>query len=99
MIRNPKAKGSRLERKTVKLLEALGYRCIRAAGSLGPFDLVAVNSQGCRFIQVKANTWPGPAERESLREAARALPPGSLVECWRWNDRARYPLVRLLEEF
>ena len=98
-MKNPKAKGTRLEHRTIRLLEAVGYSCIRAAGSLGPFDLVAVNRLGSRFIQVKANDWPRPAERETMRLAARNLPPDSLVECWRWDDRSRQPQIRQLSEF
>ena len=94
-----KRKGTRLERRTIKMLEATGYLCIRAAGSLGPIDLAAFNGFGVRLIQVKANAWPGPVEREGLRAAAKSLPPNALIECWRWNDNAREPIIKLLDEF
>jgi len=94
-----KRKGTRLERRTIKMLEAAGYLCIRAAGSLGPIDLAAFNGFGVRLIQVKANAWPGPVEREGLRAAAKNLPPNALIECWRWNDNAREPIIKLLNEF
>ena len=96
---NPKAKGSRNERKTIKLLESVGYQCIRSAGSLGKFDVVAANRLGMRFIQIKCNAWPGPVEREGLRAAVKNLPPNALIECWRWNDNAREPIIKLLDEF
>ena len=96
---NQKRKGTRLERRTIKLLEATGYLCIRAAGSLGPIDLAAINGSGIRLIQVKANDWPRPDEREGLREAAKGLPPNALIECWRWNDHAREPIIKLINEF
>lgn len=96
---NCKAKGNRLERKTISRLEAAGYLCVRSAASLGPFDIVAANRLGFRVIQVKSNCWPGPIERESMREAAKNLPPNTTVECWRWNDRSREPLIKLIEEF
>jgi len=41
---NAKAKGSRNEHKSIKLLEAAGYRCTRAAASLGIFDIVAIGA-------------------------------------------------------
>ena len=96
---NVKAKGARLERKTIKLLESVDYQCVRSAASLGPFDIVATNRLGTRFIQVKANTWPRPEEREELLAAAGKLPPNSCVECWRWDDGKREPLIRQIEEF
>ncbi len=96
---NTKAKGNRLEYKTIKLLKSVGYQCVRSAASLGPFDIVATNRLGMRCIQVKANGWPGPVEREGLRAAAKSLPPNALIECWRWNDNAREPLIKLIEEF
>ena len=95
---NKKAKGNRLERKTIHRLTAAGYVCIRSAASLGPFDILAINPLGIRCIQVKSNDWPRPEERESLRNAVRMLPPNTFVECWRWNDGAREPLIKGLEE-
>jgi Holliday junction resolvase-like predicted endonuclease len=96
---NSKAKGSRLEHKTIHLLESVGYQCIRSAGSLGPFDIVATHKLGVRFIQVKANGWPRPEEREELAAAAQRLPLHSCLECWRWDDNARQPMIRYIEEF
>jgi hypothetical protein len=96
---NCKAKGTRLERKTFKMLQSAGYQCIRSAASLGAFDIIAMNPLGIRCIQIKANAWPGPLERESLQAAAKSLPTNARIECWRWNDRARAPLIRLLDEF
>jgi len=96
---NCKAKGTRLERKTIKMLQSAGYICVRSAASLGPFDLVAINHLGIRCIQVKANAWPRPEEREALQLAAQSMPPSVCVECWRWNDGARKPLIKTLDEF
>jgi len=93
-----KRKGHRLERKTFAQLTAAGYLCIRSAASLGPFDIIAISPLGIRCIQVKANVWPGPQEREGLRMAALGLPSNARIECWRWNDRARQPLIKGLEE-
>jgi hypothetical protein len=95
---NAKAKGARLERKSIAKLQAAGYFCIRSAASLGPFDVIAMNPLGLRCIQIKANSWPGPHEREGLREAAKGLPPNALIECWRWNDNAREPLIKNISE-
>jgi hypothetical protein len=93
-----KRKGSRLERKSIARLKAAGYLCIRSAASLGPFDIIAINPLGLRCIQIKANNWPGPVERENLQHAAKGLPANATIECWRWNDSAREPLIKNLSE-
>jgi len=95
---NCKRKGTRLERKTILMLKAAGYTCIRSAASMGPFDILAINPLGIRCIQVKSNDWPRPEVREGLRMAAMGLPPYARVECWRWNDGAREPIIKRLDE-
>lgn len=93
-----KRKGTRLEHKTIALLKAAGYTCIRSSASRGAFDIIAINPLGLRCVQVKSNCWPGPVERESLRNAAQWLPANALIECWRWNDNARKPIIKTIEE-
>jgi len=88
-----------LEYKTIKLLESAGYQCIRSAASLGPFDIIAAGRQGFRCIQVKANRWPGSVELEGLRMVSKSLPVNTTVECWRWDDNARAPLIKHIDEF
>ena len=48
---NTKAKGTRLEHRTMRVLEAAGYKCCRSAASLGEWD---------------ANRRPGSVEMETL---------------------------------
>ena len=93
-----KRKGNRLEHKTIAKLSAAGYLCIRSAGSQGPFDVLALSPLGIRCIQVKSNDWPRPEEREGLRMAAMGLPSNARIECWRWNDNAREPIIKRLDE-
>ncbi len=50
-MKNPKAKGSRVERQIKKIFEEAGFEIIRSAGSLGKADL-QVKEIGS--IQVKA---------------------------------------------
>lgn len=50
-MKNPKAKGSRVERQIKKIFEEFGFEVIRSAGSLGKADL-EVKRIGS--IQVKA---------------------------------------------
>ena len=64
----------RYERELVGLLEAEGWRCLRSAGSRGPWDLVAVNRAEVRLIQVKTTrTLRSPTTRAHLVQAVRML--------------------------
>ena len=94
MIRNAKAKGSRNERRSIALLEAAGYRCTKAAASLGAWDIVGVSAQGVASIQVKSNAWPGSVEMGTLK--AFSEPVNALKLLHRWRDRQRMPDVREL---
>ena len=60
---NAKAKGSRNERRSRALLEAVGYRVTRAAGSLGEWDLIGLSATDVVLVQVKTRDWPGTLER------------------------------------
>jgi len=94
MIRNPKAKGTRAEHRTMRLLEAAGYACTRAAASLGAWDVIGVSAADVVLVQVKAGAWPGSIEMERLREFR--VPPGVRRIVHRWRDRQRLPDVREL---
>ncbi len=50
-MKNPKAKGSRVERQIKKIFEEYGFEVVRSAGSLGAADLQV---KGIGSIQVKA---------------------------------------------
>ena len=91
---NTAAKGRRLEHKTIRVLESAGYDCTRAAASKGTWDIVAINSQGIRLVQVKANRPPGPLEREAMQEAI--APPNASREYWIWKDGAREPIIKVM---
>ncbi len=89
-------KGSRNEARTRKYLAGQGYVCIRAAGSHGAFDLVALGgevSQGDIAVQVKSNGWGGKAERRAMETIGNMLAIAR-VELWRWDDHARKPRIR-----
>ncbi len=51
VLKNPKAKGSRVEREVRKSFESAGFEVIRSAGSLGKGDL---HVSGIGSVQVKA---------------------------------------------
>lgn len=65
---NAKAKGTRNEHRSMTLLEATGYRCTRAAASLGAWDIIGIGSTDVVLVQVKSNQWPGTAEMKTLRD-------------------------------
>lgn len=92
-----KAKGSRAEHKTMRYLEARGYSCTRAAGSMGMWDVIAVSPVLVRLIQVKAGKRPycPPKERAALE--AFKVPQGVIKQLWYWEDYAREPTMILLE--
>jgi len=92
---NAKAKGSRNERRARRLLEARGFTVIRAGGSLGLFDLVAISRDGVVLAQIKTNRGPGRAEREGLREFQN-LPPSARKEVWVFHDRRADPRIEVI---
>ncbi|MEP6920549.1 MAG: hypothetical protein ABI967_05435 [bacterium] len=55
---NTKRKGTRNEHRSIRLLEAAGYRVTRAAASLGTFDLIGLGSVDVVLVQVKSRDWP-----------------------------------------
>jgi Holliday junction resolvase len=89
-----KAKGSRRERQARMILELAGYFVVKAGGSLGCWDLVALGPQGVRLIQCKSNEKPRPAERERLELFPRL--PYSSKEVWVFFDRQREPVIEVL---
>ena len=91
---NAKAKGTRNEHRSIKLLEAAGYRCTRAAASLGAWDIIGVGSTDVVLCQVKTNSWPRAVEMETLRDFAAPSNCKKLLH--RWRDRQRLPDVKEL---
>jgi len=89
---NCKAKGNRNERKSIQILEAVGYRCTRAAASLGVFDVIAISASDVVLCQVKSNDWPGSVEMEAIKLFPAPQNARKIVH--RWRDRARNPDVR-----
>ncbi len=89
-----KAKGTRNEHKTIAYLEKDGWACTRSAGSLGVWDIIAINSSCVLLIQVKSNNWPAPEERQKLQDFP--APIVAAKEIWRWDDYARSPRIKFL---
>jgi hypothetical protein len=87
---NTKARGTRNEHRSIILLEASGYRCTRAAASLGAWDIIGIGSTD--VVLVQTNQWPGSAEMETLRDFP--CPPHCQKLVHRWRDRQRLPDVK-----
>jgi len=90
---NTKEKESRRLRSTKKHLENIGFYVVLSRASLGPFDLVAMNSNGILFIQVKCNSWPDEAEEETIRNFNKCPKP-YIKQVWRFDDRKVNPQVK-----
>lgn len=82
------ARGAARERQVVELFKLRGWFAIRAAGSHGPADVVAVrNGHQTLLIQVKTDVAGpyahfGPNERKELREACRIAGARGLLLWW-----------------
>ena len=89
---NAKAKGTRNEHRSMRLLEAAGYACTRAAASLGIFDIVGIGSTDICLVQVKTRDWASREEMEEIR--LFPCPPNARKLVHRWMDRQKLPDVR-----
>lgn len=86
------SRGHARERQVRKLLEAQGYWCARAAGSLGDADIIALRGVTAEALLVEVKTDArgpfahfGPAHRAELLAAAR-LSGARPMLCW-WPAR------------
>lgn len=89
---NAKRKGTRNEHRTILALEAQGYKCSRAAGSLGAWDVMAFGRQRVLLVQVKTNR---PAPRKEMEALRQFEIPNCCVskQLWIWKDRQAVPVV------
>jgi len=94
-VKDCKAKGTRAEHRTMRVLEAAGYVVTRAGASLGLVDVIAVGPHDVRLIQVKCGgEYLRALEREQL--VLLRVPLGCSKECWRWPPRATAPVIEVL---
>ena len=91
---NAKRKGNRNEHRSMRLLEAAGYACTRAAASLGAWDIIGIGSSDVVLVQVKSRDWPGSEEMETL--TGFRCPANCRRLIHRWRDRQRLPDTREL---
>lgn len=91
-VKNCKAKGTKNEHKSIKLLEASGYRCCRSAASLGEWDIVGIGTTDVVLVQVKSNRPPCKQEMDRLK--AFYVPANVKRVLHIWKDYAREPIAR-----
>lgn len=86
--------GRRAEYRSIQLLEDAGFLCIRAAGSKGPADVVAIGAGPPLLVQVKRAIRGGgvsKVEREKLQHVKRTYNCRVIVHLWR--PHARSPIM------
>src|SRR5262249_52396510 len=89
---NAKAKGARNERKSMAVLEAAGYSCVRSSASLGAFDIVGIGSTDIVLCQVKTRDFPSAVEMERIK--LFPAPPNVRKLIHRWKDGQPFPDVK-----
>jgi len=76
-------KGANLERAAKKILEEADYFVVRSAGSKSPVDLIAVDINEIRLIQIKSGKQGYRIKHEDERKlAAINGPSNSRKEIW-----------------
>lgn len=89
------SRGAYAERKAKKELEKAGFLVIRAAGSKGPVDLVAISTGEVLAIQVKSHDAPLTSnERDRLHEIAQRTPANTHIEVWTYGPSGALEVIR-----
>ncbi|HEX5473273.1 MAG TPA: hypothetical protein VFX12_01325 [Vicinamibacterales bacterium] len=87
-------RGVACERRARLALEAAGHFVVRAAGSRGAVDLLAVHPSGrVRAVQVKRGAGRVTAAERVRLQALAAWLPAVSVELWRYAPRVRHPVI------
>lgn len=90
-VKNKKAKGSRNELRSKKLLELWGYKVCKSGGSLGEFDLIGVNLYNVILVQSKTNHRPDNKELFEILDFD--APPDATKHVHIWVDRQKDPII------
>jgi hypothetical protein len=110
--KNNRKKGDRAEYKTIKLMRENGYYCVRSAGSMGPFDVVAIPKDDGPTILIQSKSFKPVKYVKKDKTVSIYLPNYDAViqavkdfkvswmcrkEIWKWKDRAREPEVLVIK--
>ena len=91
---NCKRKGTRNEHRAIRLLREAGYSCTRSGASLGAWDIVAIGPNDVRLVQCKSNRWPSKEEIHKME--LFPAPAGCIKLVFRFDDRKKEPLIRVV---
>jgi hypothetical protein len=97
-----RSKGDYYEYKTIHILEADGWYVIRAGGSLGMFDFIAVKyGEPLRLIQCKSTVLKYPAYINLYHDVMLDIqnfkaPDYAQKELWIWYYRRKDPEIRII---
>lgn len=94
MLKNSKAKGSRNERRSRDIYLKRGFYVIKAGGSLGMWDIVALGPDGVDLVQVKSNRNPPKDEMAILKAFVPFHYCRKLLHVWK--DYQREPVETVL---
>jgi Holliday junction resolvase len=89
---NARQKGTRNEHRSMAVLEAAGYYCIRSSLSAGVFDIVGISANDVVLVQVKTRDWPCSTELEAIQ--AFVAPPNTRKLLHRYCYRRALPDVK-----
>lgn len=86
--------GRAAEYRSIRVLEAAGYRCVRTAGSHGMWDVIGFGPVDCVLVQCKRGARPNITRiLEEMREEQAHLPSNARQLLHWWRVRAREPEV------
>ena len=100
---NTRQKGRRNETRARDAMLAMGYQVQMTAmpskwstqnDLFGLWDLIAINADTIRFVQVKTNQTAPPAWRKEA--SAWQCPNNCTKEIWIYKDRIKEPIIKLL---
>lgn len=86
--------GRAAEYRSIRVLEAAGYRCVRTAGSHGMWDVIGFGPVDCVLVQVKRGGKPAVNQIISeMRDEQTRLPANVRQMIHYWPVRASAPVV------
>lgn len=93
--RNNYRAGRAREYQAMHMLRDIGFAVSRNAGSHGLWDVMAINENIVRLIQVKkGSAKQTPEEREAFR--VLPVPENCTKEVWSWSKRGKPPTIAIV---
>lgn len=90
-----KRRGTTVEYRARDWLREAGYYVVRAAGSHGAFDLVALGPRSGLAVSVKGDR-AKLSDEERAEMLAVPIPPNFERQYWRIPKRARAPIIEVI---